>query len=82
MRDGMLAACEAAGRATPPAVYAGMEVHAETVKRGRIRLDADAVADALGAWQAEGVAHVQVWVRPATGDSYAAVLEGIRRWRG
>lgn len=81
-RAQVLAACETAGRETPPEVYAGVEVHAAPVKRGRVPLDASAVADALAAWTAEGVAHAQVWVRPATPASFEVALEGIRRSRG
>ncbi|MFN8620805.1 MAG: LLM class flavin-dependent oxidoreductase [Chloroflexota bacterium] len=84
-RDGraqLLDASGAAGRATPPEVYAAVQVQADPSLRKRIPLDAGAVADALAAWAEEGVAHVQLWVDPATVPAFETTLEGIRRWRG
>jgi hypothetical protein len=46
-----------------------------------VALDAAAIADALEAWAAEGVAHVQIGAWPATPTTWEPVLEGIRRYR-
>jgi alkanesulfonate monooxygenase SsuD/methylene tetrahydromethanopterin reductase-like flavin-dependent oxidoreductase (luciferase family) len=80
-RERLLVACDAEGR--DPAtleVTVGVEVRGSGDEPGaNLPLDAAAIADALGAWAAEGVAHVQIAVAQSTPSTFDVVLEGIRR---
>ena len=81
-RDALGEACERTGRATPPASFVGMEVDpAPGLEEPQVRLDPSAIADALAAWDAEAVTHVQLGVFPATSDTFAVALDGIARFR-
>jgi alkanesulfonate monooxygenase SsuD/methylene tetrahydromethanopterin reductase-like flavin-dependent oxidoreductase (luciferase family) len=73
-------ACDLEGRDAVPAVYAGIEVAADSPDP-HVRPDPSAIADALGAWAAEGVVHVQIGAWPATPGTWEPVLEGIGRFR-
>jgi probable F420-dependent oxidoreductase len=73
-------ACAAEDRATLPDVFVGVEVAAASTDP-HLTPDAGAIADALHAWDAEGVAHVQVGAWPASPRAWAPVLAGIRRYR-
>jgi hypothetical protein len=48
----------------------------------RVPVNADAVAEALGQWRDEGVAHIIGLPDPTNGDGVAALIEGVRRFRG
>jgi alkanesulfonate monooxygenase SsuD/methylene tetrahydromethanopterin reductase-like flavin-dependent oxidoreductase (luciferase family) len=72
-------ACGLEGRSQPPDVFVGINVGEPD--EPHVALDAAAVADALGAWTAEGVAHVQIGAWPATPQTWEPVLEGIRRYK-
>jgi probable F420-dependent oxidoreductase len=74
-------ACAAEERETPPEVFVGIEVGDGDAEDPHLRLDPEAIADGLAAWDAEGVHHVQLGVWPATLDRMATALEGIRRFR-
>ena len=81
-RDRMLEASARGGRATPPEVHVGVRVLADRTRSGAsVSLDAADVADVLGAWSAEGVAHLQLWVDPATPAAFDVVLDGLGRWK-
>jgi alkanesulfonate monooxygenase SsuD/methylene tetrahydromethanopterin reductase-like flavin-dependent oxidoreductase (luciferase family) len=73
-------ACEQEARARLPDVFVGVEVAAES-DDAHVPRDANAVEDALHAWAAESVAHVQMSAWPANRDTWEPVLEGIRRFR-
>jgi hypothetical protein len=78
----MLAACLTAGR--DPAtleVTVGVDID-ESPGPNSLPMDADAVARALAAWDAEGADHVQLGIRPATRATFDTVLEAIARYRG
>jgi alkanesulfonate monooxygenase SsuD/methylene tetrahydromethanopterin reductase-like flavin-dependent oxidoreductase (luciferase family) len=80
-RDALGDACERAGRVTPPAIFVGIEVDPGPGLDDRaVRLDPSAIADALAAWDAEAVAHVQLAVFPATRDTFAVALAGIEQF--
>jgi FMNH2-dependent dimethyl sulfone monooxygenase len=79
----LLAACASVGR--DPATLeltVGVDVAEDATGPGSLPIDAAAIATALRAWQAEGVDHVQLGIRPATAESFATVLEAIGRLRG
>jgi alkanesulfonate monooxygenase SsuD/methylene tetrahydromethanopterin reductase-like flavin-dependent oxidoreductase (luciferase family) len=78
----LLAACEAAGRATPLEIFVGIDINDEEGDDAHVPTDASAIADALAGWAAEGVDHVQLRVHPGTKARVETVLEGIRRFRG
>ena len=73
-------ACELEGRRRLPDVFVGVEVAAAS-EDPHVPRDARAIEDALHAWAAEGVAHVQVGAWPASVQTWEPVLEGIRRFR-
>jgi alkanesulfonate monooxygenase SsuD/methylene tetrahydromethanopterin reductase-like flavin-dependent oxidoreductase (luciferase family) len=73
-------ACGLEGRSALPEVFVGINVGGDP-DEPQVAPDAAAVEDALRAWSAEGVAHVQAGVWPATPRTWAPVLEGIRRFR-
>jgi alkanesulfonate monooxygenase SsuD/methylene tetrahydromethanopterin reductase-like flavin-dependent oxidoreductase (luciferase family) len=73
-------ACGLEGRARPPDVFAGVTVGGDP-DEPQVPRDATAVADALEAWAAEGVAHIQIGAWPATARTWEPVLEGIRRFQ-
>jgi alkanesulfonate monooxygenase SsuD/methylene tetrahydromethanopterin reductase-like flavin-dependent oxidoreductase (luciferase family) len=72
-------ACSLEDRDALPVVHAGVEV-ADASDDPHVRRDAAAIEDALSAWAAEGVAHVQLGAWPATVEAWEPVLEGIRRF--
>jgi hypothetical protein len=72
----LLTAWAEEGRARPLDVYVGMEVKD---RPDRVRLDPPAIADALGAWAAEGAAQVQVLVKPATLATFGTLLDAAGR---
>jgi probable F420-dependent oxidoreductase len=77
-------ACEAEGRDPGTlALTVGVEVR-EGAAGGAswLPLDPAAIADALGAWMALGIEHVQVALDRSTPETFATALEGIRRFRG
>ncbi len=79
----LLAACATVGR--DPAtvgITVGVDVDEAPSGPNSLPMDVDAIVAGLAAWQAEGVDHVQLGVRPATESTYATVLEAIRRFRG
>jgi alkanesulfonate monooxygenase SsuD/methylene tetrahydromethanopterin reductase-like flavin-dependent oxidoreductase (luciferase family) len=79
----LLAACAALGR--DPAtlgITVGVDVVEVDPGADALPLDADAIAGALGEWQAEGVDHVQLGLRPTTERTMAVVLDAIARFRG
>jgi len=47
-----------------------------------VPVNADAVAQALGRWRDEGVAHVIALPHPTNADGVAALIDGVRRFRG
>lgn len=75
----LLEACELEGRRVPPEVFVGLNVGEED--EPNVASEAAAVADALDRWAAEGVVHVQIGAWPATPETWAPVLEGLRRYR-
>ena len=78
----LLAACDAIGR--DPAtlqVTVGVDID-EAAGDGSLPMDAGAIADALAAWEAEGVDHVQLGIRPATAATFGTVIEAVARDRG
>ena len=75
--DGLLAACAAVGR--DPAtleVTVGMDVQREP-GGAATRLDRAAIVDAIAAWRAQGIDHLQINVGPATAETFGIVLEAI-----
>lgn len=79
----LLAACTAAGRDPGSiGITVGVDVVEDDPGPNALALNAAAIADAMRAWAAEGVEHIQLGVRPATPATYAIVLDGIRRYRG
>jgi alkanesulfonate monooxygenase SsuD/methylene tetrahydromethanopterin reductase-like flavin-dependent oxidoreductase (luciferase family) len=79
-RGNLFAACEAAGRDPGTIdVTVGM-IMGESAPR--VPVNADAVAEALGQWRDEGVAHIIGLPDPTNGDGVAALIEGVRRFRG
>ena len=82
-RDALLAACAAVGRdpATLP-VTVGVDIDATPSGPNSLPLDREAIVDGLAAWAAEGVAHVQLGVRPATPATFDVVLQAVARHRG
>jgi alkanesulfonate monooxygenase SsuD/methylene tetrahydromethanopterin reductase-like flavin-dependent oxidoreductase (luciferase family) len=85
--DGLLEACRIERR-DPATVEltVGIDVRkpgAEAEDGDRnLALDAGALADALAAWAAEGVHHVQLGMGLHTPETLDVVLEGVRRFRG
>jgi alkanesulfonate monooxygenase SsuD/methylene tetrahydromethanopterin reductase-like flavin-dependent oxidoreductase (luciferase family) len=79
LRDSLHAACEAAGR-DPATVELtiGMIIGD---KESRVPPHADAIAEALGQWRDEGVAHVIGLPDPTDAEGVAALVEGTRRFR-
>jgi alkanesulfonate monooxygenase SsuD/methylene tetrahydromethanopterin reductase-like flavin-dependent oxidoreductase (luciferase family) len=75
----LLEACELEGRRVPPEVFVGLNVGEED--EPNVASEAAAVADALDRWAAEGVVHVQIGAWPATPETWAPILEGLRRYR-
>ena len=76
------AACEAAGRTDRIALFKGVDATDEAGDDPHVTIDAGAIADALAAWQSEGIDHLQVRLYPATRAGFEVALEGIRRFRG
>jgi alkanesulfonate monooxygenase SsuD/methylene tetrahydromethanopterin reductase-like flavin-dependent oxidoreductase (luciferase family) len=83
-RGRLMGACDAEGRDPETLVETvGVEIGGDDDDRPAgwrgIALDPSAVADALHAWAAEGVDHLQLAVFPATHVAYDAALEGLAR---
>ncbi len=86
----MRAACEAVGRdPSTLGITVGLTVKAEPEAAwGRpgapaaLVAEPSVIATALDAYTALGVAHVQLDVQPATPATFAAVLDGLARFRG
>jgi probable F420-dependent oxidoreductase len=86
-RAGLLAACEAEGR--DPAtldvtVGVTLDAEGETTRPGAAAAlppDLDAVVRALAAWRDEGVAHLQMDLRPVSEATIDLVLEAVERHR-
>jgi alkanesulfonate monooxygenase SsuD/methylene tetrahydromethanopterin reductase-like flavin-dependent oxidoreductase (luciferase family) len=79
-RARLVEACELVGRPRLPDVFVGVEVAADS-EDAHVPRDVQAIEDALHAWAAEGVAHVQLGAWPATARTWEPVLEGISRFR-
>jgi alkanesulfonate monooxygenase SsuD/methylene tetrahydromethanopterin reductase-like flavin-dependent oxidoreductase (luciferase family) len=80
-RAAFLAACEAEGR--DPAtldITVGVAVD-ETPDPNALPYDAAAIADALGAWAAEGIDHLQLGLTSTTPATIAIVLDALGRYR-
>jgi alkanesulfonate monooxygenase SsuD/methylene tetrahydromethanopterin reductase-like flavin-dependent oxidoreductase (luciferase family) len=76
------AACEAAGRTDRIALFKGIDATSEESDSPHAPIDAGAIADALAAWAAEGIDHLQIRVYPGTPATFDVALEGIRRFKG
>ena len=81
------AACESVGRDPASlARTAGIQLGAGSSEQGDelrlVRGDANRLADALAAWQAEGVAEVVVLASPSNAATLDLVAEATRRFRG
>jgi alkanesulfonate monooxygenase SsuD/methylene tetrahydromethanopterin reductase-like flavin-dependent oxidoreductase (luciferase family) len=48
---------------------------------GRVEVEASAVAEALAAWEREGVSEVICWPDPTDAASVEVLLAGVRAWR-
>jgi alkanesulfonate monooxygenase SsuD/methylene tetrahydromethanopterin reductase-like flavin-dependent oxidoreductase (luciferase family) len=75
------AACEAVGRTDRIALFKGVDATDEDGEGPHLPIDSAAIADALAAWEAEGIDHVQVRLYPATQATFEVALEGIRRFK-
>ena len=75
------AACEAAGRTDRIALLKGVDATDEDEEGGHVPIDPTAIADALAAWAAEGIDHLQVRLYPATQTTFEVALDGIRRYK-
>lgn len=80
-RASLLEACERLGRRIGIEIFAGVDATNEADDDPHLPIDASAIADALAAWAAEGVDHVQVRVHPGTYANFEIALEGIRRFK-
>ena len=77
------AACEAEGRTRPIEILKGVDVTDSADETDpHLPLDAAAIAEALAAWAAEGVDHLQLRVNPGNRATFEVALEGIRRFKG
>ena len=79
--SGLIAACEAEGR--DPAtleITVGVSVD-EAPDPNALPLDADAIADALAAWAAEGIDHLQFGMASTTPATVAVILDAVARYR-
>lgn len=77
-RQRLADACGAAGRANLPEILVGVEVNdGNDAGEPRLAVNAVAIEEALVAWAAAGVGHVQLGVWPATAGSFAIALDGI-----
>jgi alkanesulfonate monooxygenase SsuD/methylene tetrahydromethanopterin reductase-like flavin-dependent oxidoreductase (luciferase family) len=87
-RDALYEACTAAGRDTSSVeITAGIlvvepdgAVSDDAVQR-RLPADPVAIAEALSAWEAEGIAQAIFWVEPPKQALIERVFEGIARYR-
>jgi alkanesulfonate monooxygenase SsuD/methylene tetrahydromethanopterin reductase-like flavin-dependent oxidoreductase (luciferase family) len=80
-------ACEAEGRdASTLGLTVGVDVGSVgddgSIAPHSLPVDAAAIADALHAWTAEGVDHVQVGLATGTEETFDVVLDALRRIRG
>ena len=80
-RAALLAACETAARTTPLEIFVGVDINDEEDQEARLPCDAAAIADALAAWDAEGVDHVQLRVHPGTKSRFETVIDGMQEFR-
>lgn len=84
-RATLVAACEAHGRdPATMAVTIGLTVAGAgaTVSGGSVAADRRALADALGAWEADGVDHLILSLTPEDDASFDAVFEAVADRRG
>jgi alkanesulfonate monooxygenase SsuD/methylene tetrahydromethanopterin reductase-like flavin-dependent oxidoreductase (luciferase family) len=80
-RDRLHAACDAEGR-DPSTVDITVGVDLGGADRpGRVELNPEAIADALAAWDAEGVAHVICTADPTTAETAGFLFAGLDRYR-
>jgi alkanesulfonate monooxygenase SsuD/methylene tetrahydromethanopterin reductase-like flavin-dependent oxidoreductase (luciferase family) len=75
------AACEAAGRTDRIALFKGIDATDDEEDSPHLPIDAAAIAEALAAWESEGIDHAQVRLYPATKATFEIALDGIRRFR-
>lgn len=81
-RRDFLAACSEVGRDSATiGVTVGVDVVEVDSGPDSLPLDVGAITAALAAWEAEGVDHLQLGVRPATPATFGLVLEAIARAR-
>jgi alkanesulfonate monooxygenase SsuD/methylene tetrahydromethanopterin reductase-like flavin-dependent oxidoreductase (luciferase family) len=81
-RASLIEACERVGRRTGIQIYVGVDATSEADDDPHLPIDAHAIAEALAAWSAEGVDHIQVRVHPGTHANFEIALEGIRGFKG
>ena len=78
---GFLAACAAETR-DPATLQLTVGVSVEAAPDANaLPLDAAAIADALAAWAAEGIDHLQLGMASTTRDTVAVVLDAVDRYR-
>lgn len=81
-RQRLADACGTAGRSDLPEILVGVEVNdGDDAAERHLPVDASVIEEALVAWAAAGVAHVQLGVWPATRGSFGIALEGIVRFK-
>jgi probable F420-dependent oxidoreductase len=79
--EALLGACAAEGRG-PATLGVTVGVTAEASPGANaLPLDAPAIADAIAAWAAEGVDHLQVGLASTTPASVAVIVEAVARYR-
>lgn len=79
-RARMAAAVRDHGNGRAIGVFVGLEV-SDGDDEPSLPIDAGEISDALQAWQAEGVDHVQLGVHPGTVETFTIALDGIARYR-
>ena len=77
------AACQAEGRDRATLeLTAGVSIEPGVTDQPRsVPADPSAIADALDAWQAEGVSHVQLQFTTSMDELLETVLDSVNRWR-
>jgi alkanesulfonate monooxygenase SsuD/methylene tetrahydromethanopterin reductase-like flavin-dependent oxidoreductase (luciferase family) len=77
----LMAACAAEGREPDTLdVTVGVSVE-ESGGDAALPLDAAAIVDALAAWEAEGVDHLQFGLASTTPSTVAIILDAVARYR-
>jgi alkanesulfonate monooxygenase SsuD/methylene tetrahydromethanopterin reductase-like flavin-dependent oxidoreductase (luciferase family) len=84
-REAFAGACSAEGR-DPKTIErtVGVTIDGEDDPHGRsatLSLDAQAIADGLAAWAAEGVDHIQLGMMTSTPVTFEIALDGVDRFR-